>query len=95
MRLIDADEVLKALDVFSDTEHGDKHFLNGIETTREVIKNIPTAFDEDKVLSQISVKASEASDKAWEDMEQYDYWDGVEDGLDCSYNIVKKGGIDG
>ena len=32
MKLIDADKLLEALGVFKDKEHGDPHFLNGIET---------------------------------------------------------------
>lgn len=39
MRLIDADYLKEALGIFND---GDPHFLNGIETAREVIDNAPT-----------------------------------------------------
>ena len=42
MRLIDADHVLKALSVFNDYEHGNRHFLSGIETAREIIDDAPT-----------------------------------------------------
>lgn len=42
MRLNDADNVLKALGVFNDREHGDPHFLNGIETAREIVEQAPT-----------------------------------------------------
>ena len=41
MRLIDADYILSALDVFSDKEHGNEHFLFGIETAREIVKDAP------------------------------------------------------
>lgn len=41
-RLIDADYVLSALDTFSDRENGNKHFLLGIETAREIIRDAPT-----------------------------------------------------
>lgn len=42
MRLIDAENVLKALGIFNDREHGDPHFLNGIETAREIVEQAPT-----------------------------------------------------
>ena len=42
MRLIDADHVLKALGIFNDYEHGNWHFLSGIETAREIIDDALT-----------------------------------------------------
>lgn len=42
MRLIDADYILSALNVFSDREYGNEHFLSGIETAREIVKDAPT-----------------------------------------------------
>lgn len=42
MRLIDADCILSALNVFSDREHGNEHFLFGIETAQEIVKDAPT-----------------------------------------------------
>ena len=42
MRLIDADYILSALNVFSDREHGNEHFLFGIETAQEIVKDAPT-----------------------------------------------------
>ena len=42
MRLIDADYILSALNVFSDREHGNEHFLLGIKTAREIVKDAPT-----------------------------------------------------
>lgn len=45
MRLIDADEIMKALSIFNDTTNGNSHFLNGIETAKELIEDAPTAFD--------------------------------------------------
>ncbi len=43
MKLIDADKILEALGVFTDKKHGDPHFLNGIETAREIIEQMPEA----------------------------------------------------
>ena len=42
MRLIDADEIMKALSIFNDVENGNSHFLNGIETAKELIESAPT-----------------------------------------------------
>ena len=41
MRLIDADEIMKALSIFNDIENGNSHFLNGIETAKELIEDAP------------------------------------------------------
>jgi len=40
-KLIYADYALNALGIFNDRDHGDTHFLNGIETAREIIGNAP------------------------------------------------------
>ena len=40
MKLIDADKIIEALRVFNDREHGDPHFLNGIETAREIVEGM-------------------------------------------------------
>jgi hypothetical protein len=42
MRLIDADEIMKALSIFNDTTNGNSHFLNGIKTAKELIEGAPT-----------------------------------------------------
>ena len=42
MRLIDADYILSALNVFSDREHGNEHFLLGIETAQDIVKGVST-----------------------------------------------------
>lgn len=44
MKLIDADKILEALGVFTDKEHGDPHFLKGIETAREIVEQMPVMF---------------------------------------------------
>ena len=40
-RVINADGVLEALEVFR-TEHGNKHFFLGINTAKEIVENTPT-----------------------------------------------------
>ena len=43
MKLIDANKLLEALGVFADETHGDPHFLNGIETAREIVEQMSEA----------------------------------------------------
>lgn len=40
--LISKQMVLDALGCFNDKEHGDEHFLNGIETAKEIVENMPS-----------------------------------------------------
>ena len=42
MRTIDADWVISALNVFSDKEHGNRDFLLGIASAKEIVENAPT-----------------------------------------------------
>lgn len=41
-RLTDADAIMEALNIFNDKVNGNEHFLNGIETAKEIIDNAPT-----------------------------------------------------
>ena len=41
-RLIDANALTNKLNVFNDRMHGNEHFLNGIESAKEIIENEPT-----------------------------------------------------
>ena len=43
MKLIDASKVLDALATFTDKEHGNNHFLNGIATAEEIVEQMPEA----------------------------------------------------
>lgn len=42
MRLIDADAVLQALSIFNSNKYADKHYIYGIRTAKDIIKNAPT-----------------------------------------------------
>ena len=42
MRSVDADYIMSALGIFTDKEHGNEHFLYGIETAKEIVANAPT-----------------------------------------------------
>ena len=39
--LISREYMFQALGIFNDRENGDPHFLNGIETAREIVENAP------------------------------------------------------
>lgn len=45
--------MLEKLEVFNDRDHGNEHFLLGIESAKKIIKNEPTAFDKAKVIEEI------------------------------------------
>ena len=51
--LISRKSLLQKLDLFNDRENGNKHFLLGIETAKEVIGDEPAAFDEENVINKI------------------------------------------
>lgn len=42
-KYIDADHLLTALSVFNDHDNGNPHFLSGIRTAEEIIKDAPAA----------------------------------------------------
>lgn len=39
-RYVDLDKLLNALSIFNDTENGDEHFINGIDTAIEVAEGM-------------------------------------------------------
>lgn len=41
-RMIDADELMKALSIFNDNKYGNIHFKNGIKTAKKLIEDAPT-----------------------------------------------------
>lgn len=55
--LISRKALLKKLEVFNDRDHGNEHFLLGIESAKEIIKNEPTAFDKEKVIDEFRKEA--------------------------------------
>lgn len=55
--LISRKALLKKLEVFNDRDHGNEHFLLGIESAKEIIKNEPAAFDKKKVIDEFRKEA--------------------------------------
>lgn len=97
-RLIDADELLKALNSFNDKENGNEHFLCGIETAKELIENQPTAYDIDKVVEQLEDVGQKMSES--KSIQKYGksspanhrYYKAVS--VKRAIGIVKGGGVD-
>ena len=61
-RLIDADLLMEKLNVFNDREHGNEHFINGIETAKELLEDMPTTTESEiraKVIDEAMEKLAE------------------------------------
>ena len=90
--LISRKALLKKLEVFNDRDHGNEHFLLGIESAKEIIKNEPAAFDKKKVIEKL--KRLEVN--AFGYYNQYD--DEQAFGESAAYRaaieIIEKGGIE-
>lgn len=70
---IDRDYVLKLLGVFNDRVHGDYHFMNGIETAKEIVEDAPSA--DVQPVKWIPVKSrpmDEEERKEWSEKIGYD-----------------------
>lgn len=51
--LIDKGALMEKLNVFNDRVHGNEHFIYGIETAKELLEEVPTSYDVEKVVEQI------------------------------------------
>lgn len=49
-RLIDADALIGSLNVFNDRINGNEHFLNGIDTAKELAVDAPTIIEADDTI---------------------------------------------
>lgn len=101
MRLIDADVlIVKSMNIFTWLINRQRQ---GIGTTLgdlhgkwfAAVKEVPTAYDPDKVVVELEKLADKANDKILEAGELQQYYDGYEDGLRLAIEIVKGGGVDG
>lgn len=86
--LISRKALLKKLEVFNDRDHGNEHFLLGIESAKEIIKNEPTAFDKEKVIEELEYDKGMSAKYSTGLREQ-----GHIEAFDEAISIVKKGGI--
>ena len=87
--LISRKALLKKLEVFNDRDHGNEHFLLGIESAKEIIKNEPTAFDKEKVIEELN---SERNLMYREDGTLMGTRTQIS--IDRAVDIVEKGGIE-
>ena len=87
--LISRKALLKKLEVFNDRDHGNEHFLLGIESAKEIIKNEPTAFDKEKVIEELN---SERNLMYREDGTLMGARTQIS--IDRAVDIVEKGGIE-
>ena len=83
-RLIDAGLVL-------DNLSGRLESMKDYDAVKDVINNMPTAYDPDKVVEQLEKLADKANDKILECGELQQYYDGYEDGLWLAIEFVKGG----
>ena len=76
---IDRDYVLKLLGVFNDRVNGDYHFMNGIETAKEIVEDAPSA-DVQPVKHGRWINIcgdSESMRQCSECLQDFDYIDGI------------------
>ena len=86
-RLIDADLLMEKLNVFNDREHGNEHFLYGIETAKELLEDVPTAYDVEKVVEELQGLSNAEADY---------YYANSNDVIDRedAIEIVRSGGVE-
>ena len=73
-RLIDADLLMEKLNVFNDREHGNEHFINGIETAKELLEDMPTTTEAEiraKAIKDFLDKLLEHETENWVDHQEY------------------------
>lgn len=97
--LISRKALLKKLEVFNDRDHGNEHFLLGIESAKEIIKNEPAAFDKEKVIEDLNdwMKDAEKWAAKYDEVGDTDNMDLQDMAARCYKNaieIVEKGGIE-
>lgn len=97
-RLIDVDMLMEKLNVFNDKVNGNEHFINGIETAKELLDDMPTAYDTEKVVEQLQQQANQYNRRALELVEKSTEAGIHNKGKACSYEhaieIVRKGGAE-
>ena len=105
MRLIDADALVREIEKkLHEGEYQVRWMRNGktltqgivygLDGARRIILKQPTAYDPEKVVSELEKLADKANDKILEAGELKLYYDGYEDGMRKAVEIVKGGGTD-
>ena len=91
MQLIDADKLKK--DILLQNILGEP-MQKIIDRYIHIVDEQPTAFDVDKVVEQLEKLADEANDKILEAGGLQLYYDGYEDAMRTTVEIVKGGGVE-
>jgi hypothetical protein len=91
MQLIDADKLKK--DILLQNILGEP-IQKIIDRYIHIVDEQPTAFDVDKVVEQLEKLADEANDKILEAGGLQLYYDGYEDAMRTTVEIVKGGGVE-
>ena len=105
MRLIDADALVREIEKkLHEGEYQVRWMRNGktitqgivygLDGARRIILKQPTAYDPEKVVSELDNLADKANDKILEAGELQLYYDGYEDGMRTAVEVVKGGGVD-
>lgn len=105
MRLIDADALVREIEKkLHEGEYQVRWMRNGktltqgilygLDGARRIILKQPTAYDQEKVVSELDKLADKANDKILEAGELQLYYDGYEDGMRTAVEVVKGGGVD-
>ena len=90
MRLIDADTFKKQI---AGMTIANNYPVNKASALCDLIDAQPTAYDLDKVVSELDKLADKANDKILEDVALSLYYDGYEDAMRTAVEIVKGGGV--
>ena len=104
MRLIDADALVREIEKkLHEGEYQVRWMRNGktitqgivygLDGARRIILKQPTAYDPEKVVSELDKLADKANDKILEAGELQLYYDGYEDAMRTAVEIVKEGGV--
>lgn len=104
MSLIDADALVREIEKkLHEGEYQVRWMRNGktltqgivygLDGARRIILKQPTAYDPEKVVSELDKLADKANDKILEDVALSLYYDGYEDAMRTAVEIVKGGGV--
>ena len=85
MRLIDAGLVL-------DNLSGRLENMKDYDAVKDVINNMPTAYDPDKVVEQLEIRKTKATTLQKENISEY--FEGETDAFEFAIKIVKGGGVE-
>ncbi len=97
MRLIDADDLIRKLEIFESKKDKKEHYYFSFKGVKELLENAPTAYDLEKIVGQLEEKALEHAINGqqfgadgWDNHANNEYE--IRDVYDKAIEIVKSGG---